>query len=751
MATPSLSSSEVLHKLEEQLTCPICLEQYTNPKFLPCFHSFCSKCLESVPLELQQGSYTLPCPTCRSPCQLPQQGIQALPSSFTINNLTSEVYNLMKKVSGNRHVSCDNCNSSDADRYCKQCAKFLCQPCLAQHDKWITDHQTLGLDTVYQLPQAKPEATTNCADHGKLLEIFCETCEELICQLCTVKKHKDHDYDVVGDAFAKHKCNIELSVRLLTQHIDQLTKVITSLVKRKDEIEDQGREVKREVHQTVVQIKELLDQTEHKLNIEVDKALALKLHLLEHQAKKVTTVLSQLTEYRDHIQQSLEVDTPQQILTAKSQMTDRMESFLTSSDEEKIIQPLEQADLNFVKIVQKNCPIPLVLVGTVRYSTSINANVSYDNPPLPLVGEATTINVSLSFTDGTPFPELTSLISCQLTPLTNPLDPIQCTVNETSTIGTYSITFTPTTRGAHQLQVKVQGIGITISNDVCIPVSIPAKMRKEVVKTIDGLNKPLGIAVSDDGSVIISEEGGKYITILDKHGVRLNSFKSNIEQYSAEHSMGSECHLAITAKGTLLFTCISAYVIMEFSMTGQSIAHVGSKAYRYDGPLQFYGPSGIAINKTTGQVYITECINSRVQVLNADLTFSHMFGSRGSEQGELCNPRGIAIDSQGLVYVVDNGNSRIQQFTPEGKHLSSFGTEGSAPGQLIDPHNITVDDNDLLYVCEYSCRVSVFTTTGKIVNCFAQKTNSGFLSCAFDKNTGALYVCDMDSTNMDIF
>ena len=46
MAEKNTASSEALRKLEEQLTCPICLEQFTNPKILPCFHSFCLHCLE---------------------------------------------------------------------------------------------------------------------------------------------------------------------------------------------------------------------------------------------------------------------------------------------------------------------------------------------------------------------------------------------------------------------------------------------------------------------------------------------------------------------------------------------------------------------------------------------------------------------------------------------------------------------------------------------------------------------------------
>ena len=38
----------VLQKLEDQLTCSICLEEYSHPKALPCLHSFCLKCIDSL-------------------------------------------------------------------------------------------------------------------------------------------------------------------------------------------------------------------------------------------------------------------------------------------------------------------------------------------------------------------------------------------------------------------------------------------------------------------------------------------------------------------------------------------------------------------------------------------------------------------------------------------------------------------------------------------------------------------------------
>ena len=204
------SSSEGLKKLEEQLTCPICLDHFNNPKVLPCFHSFCLDCLQGVPLELVKGSYYLHCPTCRLSCLIPDNGLASLPPSFVINNF-NEVYGLLKKVSGDQHASCDNCDNTNANQYCKQCTKFFCPQCLQLHNSWKpnTGHGIISLEevasTAYQLPQAKPEVIEHCTDHNKPLEIFCETCQELICHNCTVKKHQDHDYDVVSDTYSKHK------------------------------------------------------------------------------------------------------------------------------------------------------------------------------------------------------------------------------------------------------------------------------------------------------------------------------------------------------------------------------------------------------------------------------------------------------------------------------------------------------------------------------------------------------------------
>ena len=747
MADTNQSIPEVFKKVEDQITCPICMEHFTDPRALPCFHSYCLACLQRV---LVEGNYSLPCPTCRSPCPVSDKGLASLPSSFVVNNLV-EVYDLMKKVSAHQHVFCDNCDNTNADSYCKQCATFLCPECLYHHNEWKPNagHQILSLDevasTAHKLPRAKQEQSTVCTEHNEPLKIFCESCQQLICHDCTVSKHEKplHKYNLVTDTYRQRKDAIDQRcLQPLNEEYDRLVAAQKILISKRDKIPQNAQATKDDIWQAISQIKNRLDKTGEKLTQKVDSAAQYKVEVLDQQLKEVDTALGQVAECRDHIDQCVNVGSPQQVLLTTPQIMSHTQSVIDSV-KDKTFQLLEQPDIQLVK----SDTIPQIhesMIGEVK-CTFHPAKVTLSRRHIPLVNQESTVVITLSVPDGSPAPVPFSLINCRLTPPDNS-PPIQCSVKESSQSGQYSVVFTPITRGIHQLNVTVNGGNIP-GSPVSVPVSVPPKMRGTPVKIFGiGLNGATGVAVTNDGLVIVSEEGSHCITILDSEGRKIRSIGT---QGKGRGQLRSPQGVAITSKGTILVADWDNHHIQEFTMEGDCVSCVGTKG---TGPPLFSGPSGITINKTTGQVFVVDTCNYRVQVLHPDLTFSHMFGSKGSGQGQFQFPCDVAIDSQGYVYVTDIYNHRVQQFTPEGQPVSSFGTRGSEPGQLYCPTGITLDDNDLVYVNNNFLFISVYNTSGEYITRIekSQPNTLQFNGITHDSN-GYLYSCCCRTNEVQVY
>jgi DNA-binding beta-propeller fold protein YncE len=126
------------------------------------------------------------------------------------------------------------------------------------------------------------------------------------------------------------------------------------------------------------------------------------------------------------------------------------------------------------------------------------------------------------------------------------------------------------------------------------------------------------------------------------------------------------------------------------------------------GDGQFSNPSGIAID-SSGNVYVSDSNNDRVQKFDSNGFFIKKWGSSGSGDGQFSNPHGIAIDSSGNVYVADSGNKRIQKFNSDGNIIITWGIAGKVSGQFLNPINIAADSFGHLYVVdEGNNRIEVF-------------------------------------------
>ena len=85
LPTVNSSSVKLEQKLEKILECPICLEQFKNPKMLPCQHSFCMEdCMEKLPKNKHGKQLHILCPICRKENYIPKNGF---PNNYVLQSL----------------------------------------------------------------------------------------------------------------------------------------------------------------------------------------------------------------------------------------------------------------------------------------------------------------------------------------------------------------------------------------------------------------------------------------------------------------------------------------------------------------------------------------------------------------------------------------------------------------------------------------------------------------------------------------
>ena len=732
------STSLTLKKLEEQLTCAICLDIYTNPKTLPCLHSFCHQCLKGLPLDPQGDNNFISCPTCRHRTQLPQPAAVDFPTAFHINNL-KEVYNLMTKVSGHQQVTCDNCTTTNATGYCKECAKFLCQECIEVHKKWapFADHKITSLDEVAtSASKMLPEKQKiKCSTHNKPLEIFCRTCEELICHDCIVRIHRDHDYDLVSDCYPKHCQKLETSLKTVSDKVTAVTDVLTAFKEKENEIREQEEVIKDEIHVMVEEMVDILRQSEIQLTREVKTVTGSKLQVLSEQKKLAETRLSQLKDCQEFVKQSLEIGSSQEVVTSTKQMMERMSHVIEQVNIEEF-NPRKKANLHFKK--DSKIVDTLHHIGDiVFFSPTVLQQCKVkkiDHQHITTIKKTASFPLSIQFSDSSLLTVPLSSLSCSVVPV-DTATPITATVTTTTHPGVYTIHCSPVTRGHYEVNVQVNDVQVD-STSLVISFN-PYCDNITPVHTIPELNSPWGVAMTNDGHILVSERNSHCVTVLDRDKKKVKSFGEVSDNLKFFYPRG----VANTSDNFILIA--DEHKIQKISMDGECITSVGKQG---SGPLEFDRPGGIAISPITGHIYIVDHDNHRIQVLNPDLTFSNVFGTKGSAEGQFEKPINVVIDRRGLVYVTDCWNHRIQTFTPEGKFLSQFGTKGSGPGQLNYPLGVVIDDN-LIYITEWdNHRVSIFTTDGQFVRYFGGYGSSvgqfnipsGLM---FDRE-GYFYICD---------
>ena len=302
----------------------------------------------------------------------------------------------------------------------------------------------------------------------------------------------------------------------------------------------------------------------------------------------------------------------QEILAMTAKFVQQVQD-VTSAFEPKCLVPEEAADLEFSS---RETEMTKICHQFGQVSAHLVCHAEGTGLHVAMVGEAATATVYVVDQKGRGCQRPVE-VSCEL------VSSVGCSQvrGEVKKVkdSKYEISYHPQHRGYHYLHIQVEDKHISGSP---FPVSV---LTTTPTNIITGLNGPRGLALNNDGELVVVEREGHCFSIFSGNGENRRRCGSCRDQLKYPYGV------TFSDTGDILVCDQFNDRIQIFSPNGKSVGCVGTKG---NGPLQFANPLGIAIHPHSNKIYVTDHDNHRVQILNADLTFHSTFGSNGSGNGQ---------------------------------------------------------------------------------------------------------------------
>ncbi|XP_058872585.1 tripartite motif-containing protein 16-like [Acipenser ruthenus] len=293
---------------EEHLNCPVCLELLKDPVAIPCGHSYCMGCIKNYWDQTDHtGVYS--CPQCRETFT-PRPVLRR-------NTVLAEVVEKLKKTglnpppaqsyAGPGDVPCDFCTGRKfkAVKSCLTCLASYCETHVKPHYEGAAFKRHKLINAIGDLEQKL------CAEHQKVLEVFCRTDQTCICLLCADKEHKSHDtVSAETERTRKQKqlgetqTEIQQRIQERLKETEQLKQAVESLKRSAcieiKESEKIFTELIRSIEKIHTEVIELIGANE-KAAVNQAEGRMKKLEQEIAELRRRNAELKQLSETEDHI------------------------------------------------------------------------------------------------------------------------------------------------------------------------------------------------------------------------------------------------------------------------------------------------------------------------------------------------------------------------------------------------------------------------------------------------------------------
>ncbi|XP_021939856.1 tripartite motif-containing protein 45 isoform X2 [Zootermopsis nevadensis] len=330
---------------DQQFLCPLCQRQFTDPKVLPCLHTFCTACLHKLESnrglsswdgecatrsegELEfvrlahngtgaevNGSSTgsgsgcsggsgyeseghsdsgswafrnkayslLACPTCGTKNKLPPGGVAVLPPHYMLQHR-------MVLASLNQESTCLLCDLCSTDipatSRCTDCLLSLCTFCCEAHQRQrvTAGHEVLALHEARQRGITRVRRQAMCPAHPELeLQLFCTSCGQVACRECCLLIHHGHACDTAAQAVQMYTHSMKDALESARPIAEEVVVSLGRLQHLSKRIQMRCSQVHEEVDQFIDSYISALEEHRRTLQVQVQEAHEAKLHMIHAQ------------------------------------------------------------------------------------------------------------------------------------------------------------------------------------------------------------------------------------------------------------------------------------------------------------------------------------------------------------------------------------------------------------------------------------------------------------------------------------
>ena len=703
----------LLNNLHEQVSCSVCMCKYTDPKQLPCLHSFCLHCLNGIQRTSGRRD-KIACPECRQEFNVPDNGnLAALPTNFRINSLLDV---LAIKECSTTGVKCGNCDErTKQSHYCFQCSSFWCEECIGLHNKIKANkgHYALELeefqDQDFENILKRPSFCGIQGHEKEKIKFFCKICEVAICNSCALLDHEGHAKMLLELAANERKLRLKSAIESQEKSVQAKKSQIEKLNESYNEVLEQAANVKGNVlgyadsiHATIEAKKvEILDELERKTKSTLEQIgahreeMEKEFQLGESNIEKTKALIKRCT--------SAEIMQPSDILN---------KIFKDENNHDNTANCESQSfpRLYFVKNQKLFDLVFVEQIGSLNHLTLARAQQSSaDGKGVSeaTVGLEAQLVVTTRNAEGQQCHDDYDSVSLEIKNRQGDNCAAEVQVQDNKG-GTYKIKYFAKETGTCSASVKVNGEHIRGS-----PFEVQVKPRQFRPVLSFGeqiLKHPWGVAVNEQDEIAVSDVGNHKIHLFKSDGTHIRSF-GGLGTQPGEFNRPAGIAFRVS---NIIVAEQNNDRVQEVSKQGQYLSHFGQK-----GSLdhQLNRPYGLYID-SDGNIVVADSRNKLIKIFCAGGQF---LSSKIGTEDSFTKPF-HCTQHENYRIVSDSGDHSIKCFDRKGNFLYKFGKEGKADREFNKPRCLSMDKAEHLMVCdEQNHRIQVFDVSGKFVAKFGSK------------------------------